>query len=101
MDIRSSLGRLRIIGYLEGISYLLFAVTMPLKYMYGIKEPNYYVGMIHGVLFILYIAAALQNIVALRWNYKISLSVLAASLIPFATFIVDSKLLKPIYISNK
>ena len=45
-----------IIALLEGISYLLFGVTMPLKYWMNITEPNKIIGMLHGILFITYIA---------------------------------------------
>ena len=41
---QSPLGRLRLLAHLEGISYLLFAITMPLKYLMDIPEPNYVVG---------------------------------------------------------
>lgn len=48
----SLLKSFRYTAILEGISYLLFGLTMPLKYMYDILEPNFYVGMAHGLLFI-------------------------------------------------
>jgi integral membrane protein len=94
MTLKTPLGRLRIIAILEGISYLLFAITMPLKYMYGYREPNLYVGMSHGWLFIGYILLSLQNIMIYKWNFKTSIIILAASLIPFATFIVDHRIFK-------
>ena len=42
----------RITAIAEGISYLAFALTMPLKYMWEIAWPNKIVGMAHGVLFV-------------------------------------------------
>ena len=45
---------IRIIAWLEGISFLLFGISMPLKYGFDIPEPNYFIGMGHGILFILY-----------------------------------------------
>ncbi len=95
MDLKTSIGRLRLIAILEGISYLLFAVTMPLKYIYGITEPNFIVGMAHGWLFIGYVALCLQNISIYKWNAGKSFFALAASLIPVATFIADAKIFKP------
>jgi len=95
MTLKTPLGRLRIIAILEGISYLLFAITMPLKYIYGYREPNLYVGMSHGWLFIGYIFLALQNIIIHKWGFKTSILILAASLVPFATFIVDRRIFKP------
>ncbi len=96
MNLKTPLGRLRLLAILEGISFLLFGITMPMKYMLDITEPNFYVGMAHGWLFILYIILAFQNIYLHRWGLKTSLLVLAASLIPFGTFVVDAKILKPL-----
>lgn len=95
MNIKTSLGRFRLVAILEGISYLLFAITMPLKYMLDIKEPNMVVGMAHGWLFIAYIILALQNIFKYKWGWKTAGLALAASLLPFGTFVVDHKILKP------
>ena len=58
----------RYIAILEGISYLLFGVTMPLKYVYEIVEPNYYIGMAHGMLFLLYCALGLSSAVQYKWK---------------------------------
>jgi integral membrane protein len=93
--LSTPIGRLRVIAILEGISYLLFAVTMPLKYMLEMPGPNFYVGMAHGWLFMLYIILALIAIVKYKWNMKQTLLTLAASLIPFGTFYADAKLFKP------
>jgi integral membrane protein len=97
MELKSPLGRLRLLALLEGISFLLFAVTMPLKYMMGITEPNFYVGITHGWLFILYIATALHTTYIHRWGLKNTFYVLLASLVPFGTFVADARILKPIY----
>jgi integral membrane protein len=55
MNVTNTFRLLRLSAILEGISYLLFAITMPLKYMYEIAYPNKIVGMIHGFLFIAYV----------------------------------------------
>lgn len=89
------LGRtLRVVAILEGISYLLFAITMPLKYGYDITEPNYYVGMAHGILFLLYLLVVAICARRFRWSwFDTGLSALA-SLIPFGTFYMDYKLFR-------
>jgi len=84
----------RSIAILEGISYLLFAVTMPLKYKFDILEPNYYVGMAHGVLFMTYCVTGLSSAVYYKWKFKFSVFVFVASLIPFGTFYLHSKYLR-------
>ena len=92
--MKNIVGILRLLAIAEGISYLLFALTMPLKYMYEVTLPNKIVGMAHGILFVLYCIFVL--LVARRNNWRISkiLIGLLASLIPFATFIFDYKVLK-------
>lgn len=95
MNLSTPLGRFRLVAILEGISYLLFGVTMPLKYAMEIPEPNYIVGMAHGFLFIAYIALCLQMIYLYKWNIKTSFFALIASLIPAGTFIADAKIFKP------
>jgi len=87
----------RTIALLEGTSFLLILfVTMPLKYIWHIKEPTYFVGMAHGVLFILYVVLAFAVHVKVKWNLLTLFLVLIASLLPFGTFVVDHKILKKI-----
>ncbi|MFK7812188.1 MAG: DUF3817 domain-containing protein [Maribacter sp.] len=87
----------RITSILEGISYLaLFAVTMPLKYLADIPMPNKFVGYAHGVLFIAYILIAALFWFKNKWSIKRGIILLVASLLPFATFYVDKKYLKPL-----
>src|SRR5688572_29463477 len=84
---------LRITGFVEGISYLvLLGIAMPLKYGMGIPEPNYLIGMAHGVLFIAYIILVLVVANQKRWKFSVIAWALIASLLPFATFIADRKI---------
>lgn len=95
MNFKSIFGVLRIIGLLEGISFLSFIVTMPLKYVYHIDLPNKIVGMGHGFLFIAFIFIAFSAAREAKWPIKNQLFAYASSLIPFGTFIADAKLFKP------
>lgn len=84
----------RLISYLEGISYLLILfVTMPLKYLLDIPEPNKFIGYAHGGLFMIYILFAFLVKFRKQWNIKILAIVLLCSIIPFATFWMDRKYL--------
>jgi len=93
--IKTQLGRLRILAFVEGASFLVILfITMPLKYMLDIPEPNKVIGMLHGVLFIAYVYAVVHITVDEKWNMKkMSLSLLAA-IIPFGTFWADKKLFR-------
>lgn len=87
----------RIAAILEGISYLaLFAITMPLKYWAEIPQPNKWVGYAHGFLFIVYVILAIVFWMEKKWSIKRLIVLIAASLLPFATFYVDKKYLHPL-----
>ena len=88
-----SLPFFRKVAIAEGISYLLFALTMPLKYQFDILWPNKIVGYAHGVLFILYIVNLLLLQQEIKWKMKTFLFLGFASLLPFATFAADKYIL--------
>jgi integral membrane protein len=90
--IKSALGRLRIVAFLEGISYLvLLGIAMPLKYLAGIPQAVRVVGMAHGVLFVLFVLLLIQVAVERSWSTKKSLLSFLSSLVPFGTFYADAK----------
>lgn len=81
---------LRLIGLIEGISYLvLIGIAMPLKYIFEQPLAVRYTGWVHGVLFVLFVAAAFGTWVTNRWSMKWFATAFAASLIPFGTFWLD------------
>ena len=84
----------RYIALAEGVSYLLFAVTMPLKYQLEIPEPNKVVGLIHGVLFMAYIPFAYLVVSDHKLGNLKLLIFWLASLLPAGTFVLDHKILK-------
>lgn len=91
--LRTPVGRLRIIAFIEGISYLvLLCIAMPLKYFAGLPLPVKIVGWIHGLLFVLYLLAVAEVCVKRRWTPGQIFVALVASLIPFGTFALDARL---------
>lgn len=101
--IQSKIGRLRLIGFFEGISLLvLLFVAMPLKYIYGIPEWSKVMGTFHGALFLLFIFNALSVGVEYQWKFKeTTWKVLLACMIPLGTFYIDQKILSKMKPSNK
>lgn len=90
---KTSLGRLRLAGISEGISFLLLLmVAMPLKYFADFPEAVKIMGWIHGLLFILYVIALINVRFSLHWSLMRTLIAFLASLIPFGTFLMDSRL---------
>ena len=93
--LTSSIGRFRIIAFLEGLSFLLIIfVTMPLKYYFQMPTPNLVVGMFHGILFMIYVYAALRLKLSESWDTRLTLKTLAASVIPFGTFYMEYKVFR-------
>lgn len=93
--VKTQLGRLRIIGFAEGVSFLvLLGIAMPLKYMLGLPETVRVVGMIHGLLFVLYVLLVVQVKIEYGWSFRKMLLALLASLVPFGTFWADAKLFR-------
>lgn len=93
--LRNPLARLRVVGLLEGLSFLLLlGVAMPLKYLAGKPEIVSVVGMAHGVLFMLFVAAVAQVAVERGWPLSRVALALAASVLPFGPFVLDARLLR-------
>ena len=93
--INSHLGRLRIIGFLEGLSFiLLLGIAMPLKYFGGYEHATQDLGMAHGVLFIMYVISVFPVKMELKWTLFTTAMVLLASLLPFGTFVAEYKIFR-------
>jgi integral membrane protein len=96
--LKTKTGRLRILGFLEGVSLLLLLfVAVPLKY--GADDPTFtkLFGPIHGALFLLFILNTLSVGVEQKWEFvKTTWKVILACFIPFGTFYIDRKILSKI-----
>jgi len=94
--LKTKIGRLRIIGFLEGISLLLLVfVAVPLKYVAG--EPGFtkILGPVHGALFLLFVFNTLSVGVEQSWKFRTTTwKVLLACIIPFGTFYIDRHILR-------
>ena len=94
--LKTALGRLRIVAFIEGCSYLLLGFTMILKYKFAMPQPNYVVGLAHGILFVLYIVLLIQVSYLHRWNIFKMFMAFISSLIPFGTFYADKVLFRQV-----
>lgn len=91
--MKTTVGRLRLVGILEGISFLLLlGVAMPLKYIWEKPGAVSVVGMAHGVLFLGYCVALLQAWVERSWGFGKVFLLFLASLVPFGPFVAERKL---------
>jgi integral membrane protein len=96
--LKTNVGRLRLIGILEGISLLLLiGIAVPVKHLYGNPSLVKSIGPVHGMLFLLFVFNTLSVGIQQNWQFKkTTWKVLVACLIPFGTFYIDQKILRNI-----
>jgi|688.fasta_scaffold1215912_2 integral membrane protein len=96
----SGIGRLRLIAFLEGFSLiLLVGIGMPLKYLKNDPSVVKLLGPLHGALFTLFILVLLNEAFSRKWKWSMTaLILLIGSFIPFGTFYVDNRWLKPLHV---
>ena len=93
MKMTTAIGRLRAIGFAEGVSLLLLLfVAMPLKYLSGKPEMVKIVGWAHGVLFVAFMIAVLNAFIVRKWAFTKVFVAFIAAFLPFGTFWFDKKL---------
>ncbi len=106
MNFSTALGRLRTIGFIEGVSaWLLFFVAMPWKHLVDPElslrdsahvplgqQVVHYVGMAHGILWTVYMLAVLNAWIARRWGIGRVVVAALVSIPPLATFVFDRSL---------
>lgn len=96
--LKSPLGRLRLLGLLEGLSLLLLlGVAVPLKHLYHDATLVRVLGPVHGLLFLLFVLNTLRVGVEYGWRFAdTTWKVLLTCLVPFGTFYIDRKILAPL-----
>ncbi len=83
----------RTISLIEGCSFLLLLlVAMPLKYYYGMPEAVSLAGMVHGILFMIYLSLSLSLAQKHGWPLSEWIIVLVAGMVPFGFLMIDSRL---------
>ena len=91
---RTLLGKFRLIGFVEGLSWLLLlAVAIP-KWLNFFVMPNAIrvIGMTHGILFILYCLLLCLAMRHHKWSLGFAAYLFVAAFIPFGTFYTDRRL---------
>ncbi|MFJ3904765.1 DUF3817 domain-containing protein [Streptomyces sp. NPDC090025] len=93
MDIKtaSSLHRLRLISGPEGVSFLLLLVCSVLKRTTSFDAVPV-MGMVHGVLFILYVLFWLDAWNRTKWSFGTAALYFILSVLPFGGFVAERRL---------
>jgi integral membrane protein len=93
--------QLRLVAFLEGrlVRRPLF-IAMPLKYLAGLPLAVRIVGSVHGLLFLIFLAALYRAARQRNWPFSRTLVAFASSIVPFGTFIFDRSLRREIAAVN-
>lgn len=97
----SELMKFRLINKIEGISFLILVfIAMPFKYLLGYPMATKIAGMIHGLLFVLFVYQLAKAKQGVSFSAKETLFFFILSLIPFGSFYTDklckNKALQPL-----
>jgi len=93
--LASALGRLRLIGLLEGSSFLaLLFIGMPLKYLFDMPLAVRVLGSAHGLLFLAFVYLVITTAVERRWPLRKTALALVSSVVPFGPFLLDRSLVE-------
>jgi integral membrane protein len=91
--LSTPVGRLRIIGVVEGASFLLLlGLAMPLKYLAGMPQYVSVIGALHGTLWLAYLAALVDVRLNVGWGWLRTGWAFVASVLPFGPFVLEAQL---------
>jgi integral membrane protein len=94
--LNTPVGRVRAVGMVEAVSFLLLVfVAMPMKRIFQMPEGEvavFWVGLVHGILFLAYAAAAFWAWRQRHLTGKLLLTAAVASVLPFGPFVIDRRL---------
>ncbi len=92
----SAIKRFRVISAIEGISFLLLVfIAMPIKYIGENPYPVKVFGMIHGVLFIIFMISLFDAKRKANLDIGFMFQLFVLSLIPFGAYFIEKRV-KPL-----
>jgi len=84
---------LRGVALAEAVSFLgLLGIAMPLKYWANLPEAVRVVGMVHGLLFVIFCGALLRAMIVAKLSVVRAAVVFGASFVPLVPFWLDARL---------
>lgn len=94
--LKTKLGRIRIIGFLEGLSLLvLIFVAIPMKHFFHNPALSKFLGPIHGAIFLVFVLNTMSLAIEQNWKFRTTTwKIIVACFIPFGTFYIDHKIFK-------
>jgi integral membrane protein len=94
-SVDGALMRYRIMAYIVGVGLILLVfVGLPVQFAAHRKLVVQVVGTIHGYLYLIYLAAALDLARRAHWRLGRIVAVVAAGFVPFLAFVVERRVLR-------
>ena len=81
--------RFRILAYVVGVMLLALVTAMGFKYLDDQPRGVEIIGPIHGFIYAVYLAFALDLAIKARWSVRGTLLVLIAGTVPFLSFVAE------------
>lgn len=89
-DVSTPAKRFRLVALWEAVTWAALLVAMVFKWGFGYEQAVMVPGMLHGITgFCLYVLVTLVTARALRWNVKVVLLALIASVPPFGSVVFE------------
>jgi len=84
-DLSTPAKRFRFVAIVEAVTWAALIVAMIVKRVADMDSAIRIPGMVHGIVFVIYVLLALLTARALKWNLKVLALALVASIPPFFT----------------
>ncbi|WAC54945.1 DUF3817 domain-containing protein [Gordonia sp. SL306] len=88
-DLSTPAKRFRFVAVLEAITWLALLIAMFFKWVLGHTEAVAVPGMVHGIVFVLFVIVSLITAVQLRWSVGVTVLALVSSIPPFGTLVFE------------
>ncbi|MGZ8180085.1 DUF3817 domain-containing protein [Williamsia sp. SKLECPSW1] len=89
LDPRTVARVFRIVAILEAITWLALLIAMYFKWVEGHAQAVAVPGMVHGIVFIVFVIVSLVTARVLRWSVPTTAWALFSSIPPFGTLVFE------------
>ena len=88
-DLSTPAKRFRFVAVAEAITWAALLVAMFFKWVLGHEEAVAIPGMVHGIVFVIFVAVSLLTWHQLKWSVGVTALALISSIPPFGTLVFE------------
>ncbi|MGV9714097.1 DUF3817 domain-containing protein [Gordonia sp. NPDC003424] len=88
-DLSTPAKRFRFVAVAEAVTWLALLVAMFFKWVLGHTEAVAVPGMVHGIVFIVFVLTSVLTARQLRWSLPVTGLALISSIPPFGTIVFE------------